>query len=252
MVLPASLLLSLFTSCGAGVPGDTLMSITGVESSGNPFVIANVTDGISYYLASKEEAITKAKLLTEQGKNYSAGLMQVNSKNFQGYGLSPDIAFDYCKNITAGAEILKECFARTPATSDPASRLKAALSCYYSGNFTRGLVAKGNEKISYVANVVRHASDSDNVPSIRVLKNDPSLSQVEKAAGAAAAASKEQFFITDTHAQEPVQEHMDNDDVVNNFITDNGKSEEADSKKDTANKAVVGSWDIFKDYSGKE
>lgn len=251
MVLPASLLLSLFTSCGAGVPGDTLMSITGVESSGNPFVIANVTDGVSYYLASKEEAITKAKLLTEQGKNYSAGLMQVNSKNFQGYGLSPDIAFDYCKNITAGAEILKECFARTPATSDPASRLKAALSCYYSGNFTRGLVAKGNEKISYVANVVRHASDSDNVPSIRVLKNDPSLSQVEKAAGAAAA-SKEQFFITDTHAQEPVQEHMDNDDVVNNFITDNGKSEEADSKKDTANKAVVGSWDIFKDYSGKE
>lgn len=249
MVLPASLLLSLFTSCGAGVPGDTLMSITGVESSGNPFVIANVTDGVSYYLASEEEAIAKAKLLTEQGKNYSAGLMQVNSKNFQGYNLTPDIAFNYCKNITAGAEILKECYARTGANVDPASRLKAALSCYYSGNFTRGLVAKGNEKISYVANVVRHASDSDNIPSISILKSDPSLSKVEKGAGTA---SKEQFFITDTHASEPVPEHADNDDVVNNFITDNRKSEGDDSIKNTANTAVTGSWDIFKDYGGKE
>ncbi|MBC4425487.1 lytic transglycosylase domain-containing protein (plasmid) [Klebsiella quasipneumoniae] len=225
------------------------MSITGVESSGNPFVIANVTDGVSYYLASEEEAIAKARLLSKQGKNFSAGLMQVNSKNFQDYSLSPETAFNYCKNIKAGSEILKECYARTSTTADPASRLKASLSCYYSGNFTRGLVAKGGEKKSYVELVVSHADDSNNVPSVSILKNDPDLNQAKKAPGMA---SKEQFFITDTHASEPVQEHMDNDDVVNNFITENRKSEGDDSTKDTAKTAAAGSWDIFKDYGGKE
>ncbi|MBY5246582.1 lytic transglycosylase domain-containing protein [Klebsiella quasipneumoniae] len=249
MVLPASLLLTLFSSCGAGVPGDTLMSITGVESSGNPFVIANVTDGVSYYLASEEEAVAKARLLTKQGKNFSAGLMQVNSKNFPGYSLTPETVFNYCRNIKAGADILKKCYARTSKAADPASRLKASLSCYYSGNFTRGLIAKGSEKKSYVELVASHADDSNNVPSVSILKNDPDLNQIKKNMGAA---PKEQFFITDTHASEPVQEYMDNDDVVNDFITDSRKSEGGGSEKDSGKTAAVGSWDIFKDYGGKE
>ncbi|EGU3395861.1 lytic transglycosylase domain-containing protein [Salmonella enterica] len=249
MVLPASMLLALFTNCGAGVPTDTLMSITGVESSGNPFVIANVTDNTSYYLASEEEAVRKANDLSKQGKNYSAGLMQVNSKNFKDYGLTPDIAFNYCKNITAGAEILKGCYAKTSTMPDQSTRLKAALSCYYSGNFTRGLVAKGTEKISYVANVVNHADNNESVPSIGILKNDPGVSQGE---ASSPAVSQDKFFITDTQASEPVQEHQDNDDVVNNFITDNKANEEGITQKGAVNTAATGSWDIFKDYSAKE
>ncbi|WP_162893616.1 lytic transglycosylase domain-containing protein [Klebsiella variicola] len=184
------------------------MSITGVESSGNPFVIANVTDGVSYYLASEEEAIAKARLLSKQGKNFSAGLMQVNSKNFQDYSLSQKQHLTTAKISRLALKSLKNAM---PEPAQPLIRhpTKGVTVLLLLRELYAGLSKRRRKKILCGVGV-SHADDSNNVPSVSILKNDPDLNQAKKAPGMA---SKEQFFITDTHASEPVQEHMDNDDV---------------------------------------
>ncbi|MCZ5009193.1 transglycosylase SLT domain-containing protein [Escherichia coli] len=46
--------------------------------------------------------------LAKSGKHFSAGLMQIYSKNFKALGLDNENVFDPCENIKAGAEILKK------------------------------------------------------------------------------------------------------------------------------------------------
>jgi type IV secretion system protein VirB1 len=107
-----------------------------------------------------------ATRLERDGFNYSVGLVQVNKKNFAKYGLTLTTAFDPCRNVKAGAGILKNCFfgARS-STKDEQAALRAALSCYYSGNFSTGF------RDGYVQKVVQ-ATDKDAertvvVPEIR-------------------------------------------------------------------------------------
>ncbi|RLM49163.1 hypothetical protein DVK02_17945 [Halobellus sp. Atlit-31R] len=61
-------------------------------------------------------------------------------------------AFDACNNIRVGALILSDCFTRAlPRYSDPQAALRAALSCYQSGNFSTGF------RTGYVQKVVAAA-----------------------------------------------------------------------------------------------
>jgi type IV secretion system protein VirB1 len=72
-------------------------------------------------------------MLEKNGYNYSLGVAQVNRANLGKYGLdSYEKAFEYCPNLTAGSQILAQCYAS--AGKDWGK----AFSCYYSGNFTTG------------------------------------------------------------------------------------------------------------------
>jgi type IV secretion system protein VirB1 len=99
-----------------------------------------------------EQAVGWARWLTVNGYEFDAGTAQVHSTNFTRYGLTLETAFDTCQNIRAGGLILKDCYARAlPKFGNQHAALRAALSCYQSGNFSTGF------RTGYVAKVVAAA-----------------------------------------------------------------------------------------------
>lgn len=148
------LLGQLFLQCAPGVAPETLMPLVAVESAAKPFVVANVTDNTSHFFDEKERAVAFVNTLAAQGKNYSAGLMQINAKNFTWLGLTNETVFDHCANIRAGAKVLQSCYARAAKNeTSEQTALRNALSCYYSGNFQRGYAKEKTDGKSYIERI---------------------------------------------------------------------------------------------------
>jgi type IV secretion system protein VirB1 len=148
-------LLSLLQTCAPEVAPETMAALVRVESGENPFAIGVVGARLKKQPASLEEAVAAAKRLEELGKNFSVGLAQINKKNLPALGLTTyEKAFDPCENLRAGSKILADCYRRAAKTALPARALTDALSCYYSGNTTRGYQAEPGGGPSYVARVL--------------------------------------------------------------------------------------------------
>jgi type IV secretion system protein VirB1 len=95
----------------------------------------------------RAEASIFAKEVISKGFGVDLGVMQINSSNFSAYQLSIVDAFDSCKNIRVGTEILKRFFDGAEKNfGGGQDALKAALSAYNTGNhwsgFGNGYVAK--------------------------------------------------------------------------------------------------------------
>lgn len=156
--------LMLAQQCAPSVHPQTMAAVAQVESGGNPFAIGVVGGHLDRQPRTLEEAVTTARWLEGNGFNYSVGLAQVNKTNFARYGLTVETAFDSCPNLRAGGSILTECFLRA-RKNQPGSEqdaLRAAFSCYYSGNFVTGF------RQGYVSKVVgsRGADVAIKVPQI--------------------------------------------------------------------------------------
>lgn len=131
--------IALAQQCAPDVHVDTMQRIVHVESSYNPYAIGVVGAHLERQPRSLPEALATARWLQENGYNFSVGLAQVNKGNFAKYGLTLETAFQACANLRAGGEIIKECFGRAKRKyGDEQAALRAAFSCYYSGNFTTG------------------------------------------------------------------------------------------------------------------
>lgn len=168
MILETLVLSALYFQCGENVHPDILHAIVKTESSSNPYVIANVSDGESYKFETREEAVAMSAELLENGKTFSAGLMQIYSKNFESYDLNNITVFDNCKNIKAGAKILKKCYLKSVEEfpDNPSDyHLENAMSCYYSGNFKRGFKKDEGLNSSYVERVRSNVTNIYEVPS---------------------------------------------------------------------------------------
>lgn len=164
MVLSASALALLFLQCAPSVSPDTLNPLIQTESGGNPFAVANVTDKTSRFFSNKETAIMYVNNLEKEGKNYSAGLMQINSANFNKYHLDNESVFDPCTNIKAGAKLLSENYHKQKE-NDEQLNLRKSLSLYYSGNAKTGFKKeKGFNNTSYIERVEQKAYD---VPALK-------------------------------------------------------------------------------------
>ena len=130
---------TLAQQCAPSVHPTTLQAVVRTESGFNPYAIGVVGGRLVRQPRDRAEAVVTAKALDAQGINFSMGLGQVNKANLARYGLTYETAFDLCANLRAGADILHDCYARAAKTMGPGDgALRAALSCYYSGNFTRG------------------------------------------------------------------------------------------------------------------
>lgn len=159
---------ALATKCAPEVEPHTLHSLVSVESSGNPFAIGVVNGALDQQPKSKFQAIEKAKNLLRQGKNFSMGLSQVNIHNLAKYGQTIESIFDPCENLATGGKILTDCFERAGNQfSEQQMALRAALSCYYSGNFSRGFRPDHPGDPSYVEKVVQVATQQPIVPRIK-------------------------------------------------------------------------------------
>jgi len=124
------------------VHADTVRALITVESAFNPWAIGVVGGTLRRQPRHRAEAIATAQALQAAGRNFSVGLGQINVKNFPRLGLSLTSAFDPCNNLRALQTVLSECFERAqrrqPLAVGEQALVHAALSCYYSGNFSTG------------------------------------------------------------------------------------------------------------------
>ncbi|WP_323085859.1 lytic transglycosylase domain-containing protein [Providencia alcalifaciens] len=180
-MLKAAVLTALFSQCAPDVSPITLHALVGVESSGKPYVVANVSDKTSHYFDKKEDAINFVNGLKSNNKTYSAGLMQIYSKNFDAYKLTNETVFDHCTNIKVGADIFSQCYARAlkENPSDKQGALRKAASCYYSGSMTRGFKKESWDGKSYVQRIELKAEKNYSVPEIRVNSSNISPTPTE-------------------------------------------------------------------------
>jgi type IV secretion system protein VirB1 len=152
--------IALVQECAPTVSPQTMAAVVKVESSYNPYAIGVVGGYLKKQPTTLEEALATVKELADQGYNFSVGLAQVNRYNFEKYNLTFETAFNPCENLRAGSEILKECYVRAlkKHDNDQQASLRAAFSCYYSGNFLRGFTPDKPGQLSYVDKVVAQAN----------------------------------------------------------------------------------------------
>ncbi|UUE37824.1 lytic transglycosylase domain-containing protein [Pectobacterium aroidearum] len=127
--------------CAATIHPSTAFDVAKVESSFNPYAVAEIVPKeerapdsvgvISHQPTSKQTAINIIKQVVARGRRYSVGLMQITSTNFRHYGVTANDLLDPCTNLSVFERILTDCYQR-------GGTLKRALSCYYSGNFDTG------------------------------------------------------------------------------------------------------------------
>jgi type IV secretion system protein VirB1 len=166
---------ALAQQCAPLVEPTTLQAIVRTESGFNPYAIGVVGGRLARQPQNKAEAVATVQALEAGGWNFSLGLSQVNRTNLTRYGLDAAGAFDPCANLRAGSEILGQCYSRAAASMGAGqAALRAAFSCYYSGNFQRGF-QRDARNTSYVERVVANATPEDTsavrVQAIPVIAN---------------------------------------------------------------------------------
>jgi type IV secretion system protein VirB1 len=148
-------LLLLLATCAPSVNVGTSAALVQIESAGNPYAIAIVGAELERQPRNRAEAIATIRVLAADGWNFSVGLGQINQSNFARLGVTAEALLDACTNLKAMEVILTECFTRARAGGrDDQAAVRAALSCYYSGNFSTGF------RHGYVSKVVNAATQS--------------------------------------------------------------------------------------------
>lgn len=170
--------IALAQQCAPTVAPQTMAAIVNVESSYNPYAIGVVKGRLQRQPKNIQEAVATAKALAAAGWNFSIGIAQVNRYNLPKYNLTYEQGFEPCSNLWAGSKILEGCFLRADNNQRTQQEaLKAAISCYYSNNFTRGFKPDVRGKPSYVEKVVASAEEPIRVipvvPAIQTTKTKP-------------------------------------------------------------------------------
>ena len=136
----------LMHECAPEVHPVTLSKVVAIESTANPYAIGVVGGRLERQPRSLGEAIATVRSLREQRVDFSAGLGQINVRNWNRLALDERSVFEPCRNLNAAQSVLRECFLRAAPGSEPQVALRKAFSCYYSGNsvtgFRHGYVAK--------------------------------------------------------------------------------------------------------------
>ncbi|WP_454872545.1 lytic transglycosylase domain-containing protein [Paraburkholderia xenovorans] len=142
----------LMAQCAPTVHPVTMQAVVRAESGGNPYAIGVVGGRLARQPRTLSEALATVDALARTGWNYSVGLAQLNRSHLAEYGLTGAAAFDACRNLQAGADILARCYARAASRNRAGQvALRDGLSCYYSGNFQTGY------RSGYVQRVVMSA-----------------------------------------------------------------------------------------------
>lgn len=153
----------LIQQCSNGIPTDIMIAVTGIESNFNPYAIG-VVKGYVKQPTNLSEAISSAKMLHANGRNFSMGIAQVNKYNLKAYGLNYETVFDPCKNLNAGSKILLDCFKRAEKVSSSINAAwEKAFSCYYSGNFKTGFRQDFPNQPPYVVKIVNNLKRIQNL-----------------------------------------------------------------------------------------
>ena len=176
--LTATTLDELVSRCAPEISPVTMRYLINIESGFQPFSLNINRKEQSQSLLFKDalSAMAMANKLIKQGENIDMGLGQINSTTMQRLGLSVADVYDPCTNLTASAEVLKQCYNRALRIY-PAGQvaLTHALSCYNTGNFKGGLVN------GYVAKLQNLATrQPEHVPELLGVTRQSAQSVVSK------------------------------------------------------------------------
>lgn len=148
--------LAVAQQCAVDVEPAVMSAIAQTESDFNPYAIG-VVNGSIKQPTNYVDAVKAVRLLREQGKNFSVGLMQVNKINFKTYNMNERNMFDPCTNIRAGSSIFANCLKRADSKYGSKhsydGKVRLAMSCYYSGNFKTGFRVDFKGQPPYVTKV---------------------------------------------------------------------------------------------------
>lgn len=192
MPFPPELVLALAAQCAPGVAPSTLLAVARAESALDPFAIGVNGPGARRGRArSAAEAVTMARGLLRAGRDIDLGLAQINVRNLARLGLSLEAAFDPCRNLAAGARVLRDGYERGAARHGPGQpALRVALSYYNTGHAERGF-ANG-----YVARVTAQADvPRETVPPTAPTAVPPNPSIAADAFGRAGGARLSATFV---------------------------------------------------------
>ncbi len=134
-------LASLALACAPNINPVTLQALIRHESGIQPYAIGvnRKGHGLAQQPRTLDEAQRAARNLIDQGIDFDAGLGQINVRNWAWLGLDSTTVFDPCKNLAAAQTVLADCYARALRSHHREQQaLRAALSCYNTGNFSRG------------------------------------------------------------------------------------------------------------------
>jgi type IV secretion system protein VirB1 len=133
-------LASLVLACAPQVQASTAQALVTVESGRNPYAIGVVGAALDRQPRSRAEAVATARKLRADGWNFSAGLAQINVRNWAALGLDETQAFEPCANLRAMQTILARCYGNAAKVArGEQARLRHALSCYYAGDWETGI-----------------------------------------------------------------------------------------------------------------
>lgn len=125
--------------CAPMIAPATTQQIIQVESNGDPLAIGVNGGRLERRPRDAADAAVLAKKYIANGYSVDLGLMQVNSRNLARLGYRVEEMFEPCKNIAAGARVLSAFYAvAKPKFGTEQAALRAALSAYNSGNFSKG------------------------------------------------------------------------------------------------------------------
>lgn len=157
----------LMASCAPNVAPSTLEALIRHESRGNAYAIGvNAGQRLDKQPDNLEHALTTVQQLIRDGTDFDAGLGQINVRNWDWLGLTPTTVFDPCTNLKAAQTVLSECYGRAlNRYPGPQQAVRAALSCYNTGNFDRGF------SNGYVGKVLAEAGIT--VPAIKPQPRTP-------------------------------------------------------------------------------
>lgn len=130
----------LAASCAPNIAPTTLEALVKHESTGNAYAIGiNKGKRLAAQPTDLESAVAIVEQLIKDGTDFDAGLGQINVRNWAWLGLTSETVFEPCTNLQAAQTVLAECYERASRKfGDEQQALRAALSCYNTGNFDRG------------------------------------------------------------------------------------------------------------------
>lgn len=134
-------LAALALACAPNIHSVTLDALIRHESGARQYAIGVNRKGkaLPQQPHDLEAASQAAEKLIAEGIDFDAGLGQINVRNWDWLGLSSTTVFDPCRNLAAAQTVLSDCYARALHHHlDQQQALRAALSCYNTGNFRRG------------------------------------------------------------------------------------------------------------------
>lgn len=134
-------LATLVLACAPNIHPVTLKALIQHESGARQYAIGVNRKGkaLPQQPHDLEAASQAAEKLIAQGIDFDAGLGQINVRNWDWLGLDSTTVFDPCRNLAAAQTVLSDCYASALKDHrDQQQALRAALSCYNTGNFHRG------------------------------------------------------------------------------------------------------------------